>query len=167
MLSLKKTLKSKLKEAKRVAILGVGSDLRGDDAAGILVAGRFAGQGSKVKQRLKYRIFIGATAPENLSGQIKRFNPTHLVIIDAADLGKPAGQVRLIERQELDGISFCTHRLPLKVMVDYLVQSINCAAIIIGIQPKTISFGSRPSKAVEKAVAKVYSMIKEVLRSLH
>jgi hydrogenase 3 maturation protease len=164
MLSLKKTLKSKLKDARRVAILGVGSDLRGDDAAGILVAGQFARQASKAGQRLKYRIFIGGTAPENLSGQIKRFNPTHLVIIDSADLGKPAGHVRLIERQELDGISFCTHRLPLKVMVDYLAQAINCAAIIIGIQPKTISFGSQPSKAVEKAAAKVYMMLKETLR---
>lgn len=165
MLSLKKTLKSKLKEARRVAILGVGSDLRGDDAAGILVAEQFSKYRLKLDQRLKNRVFIGATAPENLSGQIKRFNPTHLVIIDSADLGKAAGQIRLIERQELDGVSFCTHRLPLKVMVDYLVQSIGCATIIIGIQPKTIKFGSRPSKAVERAVGKVYSMLKEALRN--
>jgi hydrogenase 3 maturation protease len=167
MLSLKKTLKSKLKDARRVAILGVGSDLRGDDVAGILVAEQFSKQRPKVNQRVKVRVFIGATAPENLSGQIKKFNPTHLVIVDSADLDKLAGQVRLIERQELDGISFCTHRLPLKVMVDYLTQSIGCATIIIGIQPKTISFGSRPSKVVERAAAKVYSMIKEVLSSVH
>ena len=164
MLSLKKALKSRLKEARRVAILGVGSDLRGDDVAGVLVAERFSRQDLKAGQRLRKKVFIGATAPENLSGQIKRFNPTHLVIIDSADFGKPAGRVRLIERQELDGITFCTHRLPLKIMVDYLAQAINCAAIIIGIQPKTISFGSLPSKEVEKAVGKVYSMVKEALK---
>ncbi len=164
MLSLKKILKSKLKDARRVAILGVGSDLRGDDCAGILVAEQFSKQRLKLDQRLKNRVFIGATAPENLSGQIKRFNPTHLVIVDSADLGKPADRVRLIERQELDGVSFCTHRLPLKIMVDYLAQSIGCATIIIGIQPKTINFGSRPSKAVERAAAKVYSMLKEILK---
>ena len=163
MLSLKKTLKGKLKAAKKVAILGIGSDLRSDDAAGLLVAEQLGRQG-RVKRGIKYRVFVGATAPENLSGEIKKFCPTHLIVIDSADFGKPAGKIRLIELKELDGISFCTHRLPLKIMIDYLAQSINCATIVIGIQPKKISFGSQCSKEVEKASKQLSGIIKEILK---
>ena len=38
MLNLKVLLKDKLNKARRIALLGVGSEFRGDDVAGILVA---------------------------------------------------------------------------------------------------------------------------------
>ena len=164
MLNLKKALKSRLGQAKKIAILGVGSDLRGDDAAGVIVAGYFSRRDTGPK-RAKYRVFIGATAPENLTGQIKKFKPTHLIVIDSAELGSSAGKARLIGAEELSGASFYTHKLPLKIMVDYLRQAIGCDSLIIGIQPKQTSFGSLPSREIKTAARQVFTAIKDVLRN--
>ena len=153
-------LKNRLKLAKAIAFLGVGSELRGDDAAGIMIAERL----EKVcRKNEKFKVFIGHTAPENLTGEIKRFKPTHLVIIDSADLGKNAGEVCIIDIDNLQGVSFCTHQLPIKVMVDYLWQSIKCQIIIIGIQPKQLKFASRPSVETGKAVRKLTLAFKEIV----
>ncbi|MFA5157094.1 MAG: hydrogenase 3 maturation endopeptidase HyCI [Candidatus Omnitrophota bacterium] len=161
MLPLKKTLKNKLKGADRVAVLGVGSDIRGDDAAGVIVAERL---GRKMaNRRRKFRVFIGATAPENLTGQIRQFKPSHLIIVDSADFGKPAGRVKLIETQDFGGASFCTHKLPLKIMIEYLVRLLKCEIIVIGIQPKSFTFCSRPTKAVAAAITQVCSAINTAL----
>jgi hydrogenase 3 maturation protease len=163
MVSLKKELESKLAQAKRVAILGVGSDLRGDDAAGILVADLFSKRSPKTRLGPRCKVFIGATAPENLTGQIKKFKPTHLVIIDSAELGSVAGKVRLIGTEELVGASFYTHKLPLKIMIEYLAKSLNCETIVIGIQPKSLSFCSSPTKPVVTAIKQVSGALKEIL----
>lgn len=143
-------LKQKLENADRIAILGIGSDLRGDDAAGVIVAQQIEknlGKSSKVK------VLIGATAPENLTGEIKKIEPSHLIIIDAADTNAQPGQVTVIKPQDIAGTSFCTHSLPLKVMIDYLQQSSHSLkVIIIGIQPKNLAVGSNISKEVSQAV---------------
>lgn len=161
MLNLKVALEDKLKQAKRIAILGIGSELRGDDAAGMLVAKSIRESCRDMDERFK--VFLGATAPENLTAEIKRFNPTHLVIVDSADMGMAASTIMLINPAEAGGFSFSTHRLPLKMMLEYLLLSINCEIIIIGIQPKKIDFGACLSKEVEGSVGRIAQTFKEIL----
>jgi hydrogenase 3 maturation protease len=156
--NLEKSLKNSLKDAGRIAVLGVGSELRGDDIAGILVAQEL----DKPSKRLKS--FIGSTAPENFTGEIKRFNPTHLVIVDPADMaGSKAGAIKLIDSKEISNFSFCTHRLPLKIMADYLIKCIDCEIIFIGIQPKTLDFGKPYSAEIKRSVKRVASAIKNII----
>jgi hydrogenase 3 maturation protease len=162
--NLKADLKLKLKGAKKIAILGVGSELRGDDVAGVLVAKHLEAACSKSSCLNNCKVFIGETAPENLTGEIKRFKPGHIIIIDSAEMGKAAGAVQLIDPDEAGGFSFCTHNLPVKIMVDYLVNSIGCEIFIIGIQPKKISFGTLPSKEIIKSARQVCSAIKACIK---
>jgi hydrogenase 3 maturation protease len=146
-----KILKKKLHNAQRVAVLGVGSELRGDDVAGLLVAKQIEKTIAKQTTLLEVRVFIGETAPENLTGEIKRFKPTHLIIIDAAELNKEPGHIEIMEPGTIGGTSFCTHSLPLKIVIGYLLESFKFQAIIIGIQPKTLTFGAQPTKEVVAA----------------
>jgi len=162
MQALKTTLKNRLKDASKIALLGIGSELRGDDAAGMLVA-RSLSEDAFLKERLK--IFFGETAPENLTGEIKKFKPTHLVIVDCADLGQKAGAIKLIMPEEIGGISFSTHRMPIKILADYLQESINCDILFIGIQPKIIDFGVSPSAEVAASVKVVAGLIKEAMEN--
>lgn len=150
MLNLKKILKSKLKDAKRIAVLGIGSELRGDDAAGILAA-------KEIKENSKVKVFLGGAAPENLTGEIKKYKPTHLVIIDSAKLGKKPGTINILDSDKIAGNLFGTHKLPMRVMLDYLSKSINCKTIIIGIQPKSIEFGAQISKEAVNSADKISS----------
>lgn len=149
MQDLKQKLKALLKGSKRIALLGVGSELHADDAAGIIIATRLKGLSSKVK------VFIGGTAPENLSGEIKRFKPTHLVIFDVAGLNQEPGTVCLLDPKDCCGISFSTHRLPIKFLTNYLLESLSCSIIVVAIQPKVIKFSNQVSPEVKKAISLV------------
>jgi len=160
---LAKTLRRKLDNAERVAILGIGSDLRGDDIAGISVVEQTE-KLTKSKTALpQVKFFIGATAPENLTGEIKRFQPSHLIIIDSIYSNAPPGQVIVMDVPEIEKVSFFTHKLPIKLMIDYLLQFCKCRVIIIGIQPKDIAVGSPVSKEVSGAVKNLSKTIAEIL----
>ena len=68
-------LTKRIHKAKKIGILGIGSELRADDVAGILVAQQIEKSVAEKKLNTELKIFIGATAPENLTGEIKKFAP--------------------------------------------------------------------------------------------
>jgi len=153
-----------LKSAKRVAVIGIGSELRADDAAGVLLvrsldrnrAGKrdLAGKGPELKA------FDGSTAPENITGEIIRFKPTHIIMVDTAEIRQKPGAVLLLGAKDLgEGVSFSTHKLPAKVLVDYFIKSLKCKVLFIGIQPRTIAFGKAVSKEVKDSVKEVSAAI--------
>jgi len=159
MANLKTILKQKLKDAKRIVVLGIGSELRADDAAGLLVAEEL----KKIKN-LKLKVFLGSTAPENFTGEIIKFKPTHILIVDSVDTDQKPGFILLINPDEVGGVSFSTHMLPVKMMVDYLLASLECEIIIIGIQPKVLLFGETISKEVKKSTKQISGVIKQILQ---
>jgi hydrogenase 3 maturation protease len=166
MQALKKKLKNKLSGARRIAVLGVGSDICSDDLAGMRVAELLKTGLKKYQGSVKFKFFAGGTAPENFTGEIKKFKPTHLVIVDCADFGKKPGVVSMFGIEEIGGISFSTHRLPANIMADYLMQSVKCDCLIIGIQPKTLQFGESLSKEVRQSVESLVSLMCESLSTL-
>ncbi|MCU0641332.1 MAG: hydrogenase maturation peptidase HycI [Candidatus Margulisbacteria bacterium] len=147
-LDLRTELTKRLDGAGHIVLLAVGSELRGDDAAGLLVA-------AELKNLPQLTVLIGGTAPENLTGQIKKLKPSHLIIVDAAELKEATGTVRLVELEEIGGFSFSTHALPLKVMIDFILQDHHCAVLIVAIQPKDTTFGAPVDPAVSRAAAQV------------
>ena len=159
MLNLKTILEKKLKNAKKIAVLGIGSELRADDAAGFLVAEEL----KKIKDS-KLKVFLGSTAPENLTGEIIRYKPTHIIIIDSADTDQKPGFILLISPEEVGGVSFSSHMLPVKMIVDYLIESLKCEIIIIGIQPKILTFGETISKEVKKSAKQISNVIRQILQ---
>lgn len=166
MKDLEKHLKDRLKKAKRIAILGIGSDLRGDDAAGVLAASAVKDYCASGGNRKKYvRVFIGDTAPENLTGEIRGYKPTHLVIIDTIEINQKPGTVLVLEPSDIGGgVSFSTHKMPSRVLIEYFRNSFKCDVILIGIQPKSIDFGKSVSADVKGSSKEVASAI---CRAIH
>ncbi len=158
MLNLKTTLKKKLKDAKKIAVLGIGSELRADDVAGLIVAEEL----KKIKN-LKLKVFLGSTAPENLTGEIIKYKPTHIIIVDSVDTDQKPGFILLISPEEVGGVSFSSHMLPVKMIVDYLLESLKCEIIIVGIQPKTLVFGETISEEVKKSTKQISDVIRQIL----
>jgi len=144
---IEQTIKDFLSGAKSVVFLAVGSDLRADDAAGIECAKELL----KNKLPENFKVMLGYTAPENLTGEIKRARPTHLIICDAAEFGAGAGEVNVIKVEDIDGDTISTHMMPISVFVDYISENVKVKALILGIQPKTIEFGAEMSEAVKKS----------------
>jgi len=159
---LKHKLHALLKDAVRVAIVGIGSDLRGDDAAGMLVLEHLreclktssnpSMNKSWRSKKPMIKLFNGGTAPENLTGEIRCFKPGHLIMIDAVDLAKKAGTIELVDLQKTANTVFLTHKLPVKLMIDFLAAEIEFITIFIGIQPKNLDFGAPVSSEVARAV---------------
>lgn len=153
-------LKKRLNNAERIGVLAVGSELRADDAAGLLVAKQI--RKSLGKSR-RIKIFLGHTAPENLTGRIKEFKPSHLIIIDALEMSRSAGSIAVIELAKTDGLSVSTHKLPIRLIADYLFAAIACKTIIVGIQPQSLAFGGPVCGPVIKAVKKLSLLLVKVI----
>lgn len=164
--NLKNDLKARLSGARAVAVLGIGSELLGDDAAGVKVSGRLAALSGK-SGTAKFISITGGTAPESFTGEIKRFNPSHLVMVDCADMGKAPGEIVFLEPDKITGVSFSTHRMPLSIMMRYLKIFIQCELIVIGIQPNgsTLTFGGEISPEVKEAVDLLEETFREVMDS--
>jgi len=141
-----------------VVVLGVGSELRSDDAAGLHVSRALAQRGIPGVHALD-----GGPAPESCTGEIRRIGPSHLFIVDAADMAEPPGTIRLIDQENITGASFGTHGLPLSVVADYLRNETGCTVAIIGIQPASLGFGESLSAPVSAAVAETVRCLADCL----
>jgi hydrogenase 3 maturation protease len=154
-------LRDKLAGCQRLAVVGIGSSLRSDDCAGIIAAGRLSG--FQPKGRVVLEVFMGGSAPENLTGKIRDFRPTHILLVDAASFREKAGAIKIFNPGQSSGACFCTHQLPLKILADYLRQELSCAVWIIGIQPKSLAFGDKASREVRQAARAVAGALKQAL----
>ncbi len=149
--------------ATRVVLLGVGSDLRSDDGVGVAVADRVSHLGLAGIVTIN-----GGTAPENATADVRKAAPTHLLIVDSADMGETPGTIRLIAPDEIGGISFGTHSLPLSVLAGYLSTETGCSVIVMGIQPRSIEFGealsAEASRAADEAAAAIAEAVGAAVR---
>ncbi len=147
----------------RIALLGAGSSLNSDDAAGPAIAEKLI----KTMQRTagdSVQVYNGCTAPENFTGDIKRFKPDILFIIDAADFGESPGSVRELNVRETEGVSFSSHMLPIKIMALYLEKETGCKTVLLGIQPESVSYGEKMSVPVARSVRIITGALKREIR---
>ena len=153
-LSQKLTNRSKPDQALRVAIVGIGQELRGDDAAGINVARALQSTVGAIRE-LPLLIIDAGAAPENFTGQLRRFDPDLVLLIDAAQLNEAPGTIRWLDWQETSGLSASTHTLPPHVLAEYLVNELGCEVALIGIQPQGNEFDAPLSPPVQHAVEEI------------
>jgi len=119
-------------------------------------------------------VFEGGTAPENLTGEIIKFvrghgagNRGHIVFVDTADMGLKPGSICVLEHDDLAGVSFSTHQLPLSVLADYLQGSLPVGITFVAIQPGKVSFGGSRSSASVKAVGHVVAALRDIIAPPH
>ncbi len=147
-------------EPVRLAIMGVGNELNGDDAAGVAVVRALQ---PALAGQPRLLLIEAGPAPENFTGPLRRFAPNLVLIVDAANMGGEPGSVRWIEWQDTDGLSASTHSLPPSVLATYLIHEIGCRVALLGIQAQQVEFGEPISAAVQRAVREVAQGLVEVL----
>ncbi len=136
----------------RVAVLGIGNDLAGDDAVGVRIARELA---RRVGPRPDCLILDAGTAPENFTGPLRRFRPDLVLLVDAAHLSAEPGTVAWIDWQETDGLGGSTHTLPPSVLARFLVQELSCRLALLVVQPAQLQFGAPLSPEVAAAATSV------------
>lgn len=150
-----------LSRATRIAIVGVGSDLRGDDAAGVEIVRKLRG---RVKSP-NILLLEGGLAPENCTSQIRRFRPSHIILVDAADFGAKPGDVVVADPGAITGRSVSTHTIPLSVLAGYLKEQTGADIVLLGIQPERMGLGSKMCEAVKISINRVLEVLIQELQS--
>jgi hydrogenase 3 maturation protease len=180
----RKRLTWELRAAKRLFVLGVGNPDRADDGAGSRCVRLLQREmtktqsitppchvdrpsGAKSSRRSSSRLFYRPVFPESMTGPIRIFRPTHVLVIDAASAGHPPGTVFFINKKKVSEDDLTTHRIPLSQLVRYLEESVGCRVILLGIEPGTIAAGRTVSPEVKAAVSALSSALTDTLVKLH
>jgi hydrogenase 3 maturation protease len=156
-------LKKKMPQGQKTVIMGVGSVLRSDDGAGMYCVEQLKELVKQKEQLHNLCLLGGSTAPENFTGVIKDFSPDRLFIIDAAHMGRDVGKVCVLDMNDIGGISFSTHMLPLPIMLQYLALETGCEVICIGIQPENTEQGMQMCDKVQAAAVRLAEVFGEIV----
>jgi hydrogenase 3 maturation protease len=146
-----------------VVVVGVGSEMRGDDVAGVEVVRRLRG----ALKSPNVLLVEGGVAPENFTSQIRRFKPSHVILIDATDFGAEPGEVVLAEPDAITGQSVSTHTIPLSILAKYLQEQLKAKIALLGIQPARARMGAEMSRAVKDSIKRVAEIMLGELRFGH
>jgi hydrogenase 3 maturation protease len=131
--TLEAELARRLDGASRIAVLGIGDDLNPRDRPGILAAlmvHALAVPG--------VTCYLTGTMPENFTSALRKDRPSHVIMIDAADMERSPGSVGIIHPAQVRGQRFSTHAMPLTLVIEYIEQDIGAEVVLVGIQPDPV-----------------------------
>jgi len=151
-------LRRRLRGARRVAIIGVGDELMPSDRLGMLAAREI--------DRLQLpaaRVFYAGTVPESVTGPVRRYRPSHILFLDAADMGARPGAVAVVDPDRVRARLFTTHALPLSVVMEYLGRDTKAGVTLVGIQPEMEAFGPSPSAREQAGLTHLVAAIQRIL----
>jgi hydrogenase 3 maturation protease len=129
-------------------LLGVGSRLKADDAAGPMVA-------EKLAERDLERAFDCGTVPENYLAKAEKLQPDNILFVDAADFGGEPGDVRFFGGDRFGDQAVSTHSAGLSPLVEYLENASDARCWVLSIQPARTDYGGDVSPEVARAVESI------------
>ena len=135
-----------------MAVLGIGHELRGDDAVGLWLAARLQSLAAGCERLLAVE---AGPAPENFTGPLRSFKPDLVVMVDAAFMDAEVGTIGWLSWQDASGFSASTHTLPLHLLATYLTSELGCEVALIGIQPAQLTIGADLTPAVRQAAEEI------------
>jgi hydrogenase 3 maturation protease len=129
----------------KIVVVGVGNRLRGDDAAGPVLVDRL--------RRMPGLTCIDAgSALENHLGSIIRLRPDTVLIVDAVHLGLSPGEYELRDPGGIREQGLSTHDVSLRLCLELLARNIAGRVFLLGVQPRSLSFGHGLSGVVHRAL---------------
>jgi hydrogenase 3 maturation protease len=150
--SLEQEMEERFKGAKKVVVLAVGDELDPRDCLGYLAGKRLSSLGLR-----NVDVLITSQMPENYTSEVKRLKPSHVLIIDAAEMGGSSGDVAFIDSGGVAATRVSTHAMPLSVLMMYLEKELKVDVALIGIQPaplRELDKGSQP-QSIERGIERI------------
>lgn len=136
---------SRLKELleRGAVLIFLGNELRGDDAAGLLIGRALAGRVDPE------RIVLCYEGLEACTSRIRRLKPRLVILVDAVEAGLQPGSVVLASLEsEESPPPFSTHNLPKALVLKLLGVA---EAWLLGIQAGSRDLGAPPTSEVREA----------------
>lgn len=135
--------------ADKLAILGIGNEDNGDDAAGLYVL--MSLQLAKLPDWVTN--FYCERVPEHFLGKIAKLGPNRVLLLDAADMKEIPGAIAVFSKEAISqGFHMSTHSLSLTMLEEFLKPDIpDLVTLYVGIQPKQMFFQTPLSAEVSEA----------------
>lgn len=145
-----------LLRGRRVAIVGVGNRMRGDDGVGSVIAER-------LQELAKGSLLIidAETVPENYLGVLLDSKLEVALFVDAVDFGGEVGEWALVPLSVLGDKIPTTHTVSLKLL-GQILESNGIKCLLLAVQPKQIGFGAPMSEEVATSAEKIVQMLAQV-----
>lgn len=152
-------------ESRNVLILGIGNSLLRDEGAGIHALNRLR---EELGGDDDIDFIDGGTLSFTLAGHIE--DASHLIVIDAAQLGAAPGHSQVFEGEAMDEFlggnrKRSVHEVSLLdlMAIARLADHLPERRALIGIQPAEIDWGEQPSPAVAAAMPQVCAQARRLI----
>ena len=132
--------------ADELLVVGVGNPLRGDDAAGLKLAEAVARAGG-------FELLQCEDVPEKYTREMRTTAAETVLLVDAADMGLEAGQIRLVKRGDFGDVSLSTHNSSLNLIAKMLGELGGKEVMLLGIQPLAVGFGRKLSEVIGDSIS--------------
>lgn len=156
--SFENELRDFISGANKIAILGIGNDLRSDDGLGPYIIENLSIDDPRVM------IENVGSVPEGFARPLAKFGAERVIMVDAADMLKPPGHIELVTKDRIGGINISTHSMPLSFLMMYLEQETGGKSLLIGIQPKDIQFGEGLTPEIQEVVDETITSLENILK---
>jgi len=151
-------LVSFLNDAKFVVIIGMGNELRADDAVGLHIVRLL-----KPYTNNRLQVFEGYMTPETFIGPACAVHPTHLLIVDAAELHEKPGVWQVLSSDDVEEGLFTTHAIPATEVAAEIQRRCGSKVAFLGIQPKSRDISLSLSNECQQAAKKIADIIQRII----
>lgn len=158
--TLTQRIRSQNNDNSRISIIGIGHPLLGDDYVGCWITNQWLTQEYLSK---KIQVLTAESNPENFLGPIVKFNPDHLVLLDAISGMNEAGTISLIpwtEEVMLDTYLFST---PLSKFCAFIHHETQCEITLVGINIIPSGLSTEISPTIKQAGQQVIQALQQIL----
>jgi hydrogenase 3 maturation protease len=147
----------------KVAVVGMGNRLRGDDGAGPELVQSLKEQWEKSDFCRRFpneRLFIDAgETPEDWLVRIVDLKPAVVIVVDAVELGAAVGAVAVLPSDALpENICLSTHRMPLRSLLR-LWEENGIKALVLAIQPSSLEHGREICPQVREVIGHLTAIL--------
>ena len=153
----------------KTVVLGLGNTLLCDDGVGIYALNQLQNDWS---DHPAIEFIDGGTLSFTLTEVL--YDADNLIVIDAAQLSSPPGNVRVYTNEEMDdfvsnGKCSSVHEVSLAELLDMarLLDSLPKKRALIGVQPEKVDWATQPTNAVLNAIPDVCREATNLLEAWH
>jgi hydrogenase 3 maturation protease len=133
---------------KKVVFVGIGNTLRGDDGIGCY----FVEELSKKIKNDKISFINAGLCVENYLSKIVKLNPEVVIFVDAYR-GEVEQPYLLLNKDEIQNLTFSTHNISLVIIIEFLEKDLTDTQFyILAIKPQSLKIQERISEETKKLV---------------
>ncbi len=144
----------------RTLLITLGSEIRADDGVGPYVSARVRFTGPDL------RLIEAGTTPENIAQMAIDWKPDKIILLDAADFGGAAGELRVVPLEAINRFTvLSTHSFPLSVTFSIVKEDTGAELVIVGVQVKKLDHAEGLSPEVEETASKLAAYFNKIDKS--